>query len=123
MSVFEQSLQWIGGSMRVFHARSGFSPVAGALLTVARPWLSHRACPACQNQCEWACIMVLPARDALEPGELPAFFRQRIKPALNLQAVPEARTVAVVDVVAADRQSRSLGGDLKYGQSFPACVV
>ena len=46
------------------------------------------------------------ACDALELGKLPTFFRERFKPTLDFQAVTEARTIAVVDVVAADRQSR-----------------
>src|SRR5260370_8936751 len=63
------------------------------------------------------------ACDALESGKLPTFFRERFKPTLDFQAVTEARTIAVVDVVAADRQSRPGGGDLPFGQPLPSRVV
>src|SRR5947209_7326671 len=40
------------------------------------------------------------ACDALESGKLLTFFRERFKPTLDFQAVTEARTITVVNVVA-----------------------
>ena len=67
--------------------------------------------------------MILPACDALESGKPPTFFRERFKPTLDFRAVPEARTIAVFDVVVVDGEFRLGGGDLTPGQCFPARAI
>jgi hypothetical protein len=52
--------------------------------------------------------MVLPARDMLEPSKFPTFFRQRFKPALNFQAVPEASVI--IPMVLQNRETIVLRG-------------
>src|SRR5260370_13172997 len=59
------------------------------------------------------------ACDALESGKFPTFFRERFKPTLDFQAVTEARTIAVVDVVAADHPSRPGAGALTFSPTLP----
>ncbi len=61
--------------------------------------------------------------DALESGELLTFFGERFKPTLDFQVITEARTITIVNVVVADRQSRPSGSNLTSSQRFPARVV
>src|SRR5438552_15394201 len=63
------------------------------------------------------------ARDVLEPGKFLSWCGVRFKPALYFQAFTEARTIAIFNVVVADREPGTARGNLTASQCFPASVI